>query len=50
MTRAAFFVSSGSGKCTPENVSNQFCQRTFKISQWRQREQVSNNRCSPVVS
>ena len=29
---------------------NQFCQRTFKSSLTRQREQVSNKRCSPVVS
>jgi hypothetical protein len=24
--------------------------RGFKISHWRQREQISNKRCSPVVS
>jgi hypothetical protein len=46
MTRGAFFVSNRYGKCARENVSNQFSQRTFKISLWRQRE---TNNC-PVIS
>ena len=47
--RAVVF-SSRCGKCAREKVSNQFSQRTFKISLWRQREQVSSKRWSPVVS
>jgi hypothetical protein len=47
---APVFVPKHFEKCARENVSNQFSQRTFKVSHWRQHEHVSVRRGSPASS